>query len=219
MPLASTTQYEAITGQTSDARVEALLDLASAAVVDAAGGQQIASGTVTAEVIRPWMGIGHFAQRPVTAVASVAWNIPGVSAVTLSAADYRWESGGHGRPARLIRQVAGVDALWSGTDVLWPSGVVASGAIASTLTVTYTAGWATVPAQIVSLVVSMVKNVIDTAGGPTATTETLGAASFSYDGAQLPPGAFLLTDAQQAMLDGLVGLKGGATSVPARAGG
>lgn len=219
MALATTTDYETITGQTLDGdattRVSSLLDIASSVVVAEADGQNIAPDTYT-ETIRPWEGVGYFTQRPVTAVTSVVWNIPGASSITLTTSDYRWTRGGNGRPAKLIRVVQGIDSLWAGADLVTVAGTIQpSGSLASTLDVEYEAG--EVPGAITALVVSMVRDVVANGGGPAPTSEALGAASFSYDAANLPPGAFELTDAQKAMVRSLVGVRG-ATSVPVKAG-
>jgi hypothetical protein len=219
MALATTTHYTAITGQTLDealtARVETLLDLASGVVVAAAGGQAIESATYTDEIIRPWEGIGYFTQRPVTAVTSVSWVVGGAAPLDLTAdADYRFQPGGYRRPARLIRVVGGADSYWSNPSTYAdPELALTTGE--SYLLATYTAGYATVPAQIVGLVVALVKNTIDAGGGAGLKAESMGAYSVTYDEA-LPAGMDL-TDRQRAMVEDLTGVDG-FNSVPVKAG-
>lgn len=143
MALATTADYEALAGQTLDdaetARVTLLLDAASEAVLAGANGQLIIEDTYTDVTIYNRDGRFWFPQRPVTDVASVE-----VDGVTLTEDDdYRWTSGGNGRPALLIRRVDGRDSQWT-----YPEAVV-----------TYTAGWATVPWPIRAAVVATVKQV------------------------------------------------------------
>lgn len=199
MTLASTAQYEAITGVTLVAdsaektRVETLLDLASAAVLAEADGQLIEATADDEVTLYPFEGTVRFPQRPVTAVSSVVLSNGGTSVTLTAGTDYRWTAGGNRRPAYLIRVRNGHDSYWTLGDVV---------------EVTYSHGWATIPAQIVAIVVAMVKAIVDNDGGASATSETAGPFSESWDASHVEPGAFKLSPSADEVLDDLCGIDG-----------
>jgi hypothetical protein len=192
MALATVADYETITGLTVASgadtdRVEALLDLASSAILAGAHGQQIESAVVTAETIRPYEGVGYFAQRPVTAVASVTYDGDTLTAGT----DYRFTAGGDRRPAKLIRVINGYDAEWR-----------------EPLTVTYTAGWDPVPGQIIAAVVAMTYSAATNGAQAPTTQITVGPFSRSGDAAEAQSPAMALNPSTQAVLDNLCTVRG-----------
>lgn len=197
--LASTTDYEALTGQTLDdaelARVSRLLELASDAVLAGAHGQLIESTVYEDATLYNHEGAFYFPQRPVTAVASVE-----VGGVTYSAGDYRFTSGGNGRPAMLIRRVSGYDARWG-----WHDGSARPyyGVGSEEATVTYTAGWATVPAQIIAAVVAVARGAYMGSADTVLTATAAGAFVPEYPGSNLNLVAMKLTPAVQAVVDQL----------------
>lgn len=160
--LASVEDYEALTGQQLSKeerpRLTLLLGWASDAVLAAANDQAIVSTVYEDVTLYNRDGRFWFPQRPVTAVGEVT-----VDGVTLTeGTDYRWTPGGSGRPALLIRRVSGVDSHWT-----CPEATVD----------TVTAGWATVPGPLVSVVCTLAKAVFQ---GSVMTPQT----------AALPSGAF-----------------------------
>lgn len=189
--LASIDDYAAITGAYPDdhGRVHRLLELASDAVLAGAHGQQILSGPFSCTV-RPWDGVVYLPQRPVTAVDTVH-----LDGELVDPTGYRWEPGGNRRPARLLcRDDSG--------DTWWPDGELA---------VEGTAGWATVPGQIVAAVVAMVAGTITNGGGPAITQEGAGPFQMSFGPGQSPDLALPMSTRQ--LLDRLCGVDG-PTSVP-----
>lgn len=141
--LASIDDYTAITGQAPSSaetsRLNRLLEAASESVLAGAHGQNIVSTVYTAQTVYNRDGRFWLPQRPVTAVASVV-----VDGVTLThGTHYRWTPGGDGRPALIIRRVSGVDSVWNTAEA----------------SVTYTAGWATVPWPIRAAVCVTAKQV------------------------------------------------------------
>lgn len=182
--LASTTDYEALTGQTLDdaelARVSRLLELASDAVLAGAHGQLIESTLYEDATLYNHEGVFYFPQRPVTAVASVE-----VGGITYTADDYRFTEGGNGLPAMLIRRVSGFDARWH-----WHEA-----------TVTYTAGWSTVPAQIIAAVVAVARGAYMGSADTVLTATAAGAFVPEYPGSNLNLVAMKLTPAVQAVVD------------------
>lgn len=208
MTLASTTDYETITGTTLDGatetRVAALLAMAESAVLAAAHGQNIASTVYTDVMVRPTNGELYLPQRPVTAVASVATVDSNGTVTTLVAnTDYRWEPGGHGRPARIVRRRLGRDSFWGtvANPVGWINGDEAE------VKVTYTAGWDPVPASIVGICVAMARDSMTNSGGPAVTAEALGDASLSYDRSALRPAPMGLTVADLSVIEELTCVK------------
>lgn len=201
MALVSIDDYETITGQPVDnaAQVDALLDIASDAVLAGAHGQNILEDTYEDVTVYNHAGRFQLPQRPVTAVASVT-----VSGVELDASEYRFTPGGDRRPAELIRRVGGFDSTWSTEEA----------------TVTYTAGWAAVPGQIKAAVVAMVEGRIAAGGGQVLASETLGGHSETY-AAPTQTTDMLVTPSTQKILDRLcgvnrnqtVGVRGGPVSV------
>lgn len=139
--LASIDDYEVATGQQLSAeekpRLTKLLGWASDAVLAAANDQAILSAVHEDVTIYNRDGRFWFTQRPVTAVESV--EVDGVTLV--EGTDYRWTSGGSGRPALLIRRVNGRDSHWTCPEA----------------TVTYTAGWSDVPGDLVAIVCTLAK--------------------------------------------------------------
>lgn len=192
--LASIDYYEAITGslETPDpARLRILLELAEGAVLAGAHGQNIVEQEYEDATLYNSDGRFYFPQRPVTDVASVV-----VDGVTLAAGtDYRFTSGGDGRAAALIRRVNGRDSWWACAEA----------------TVTYTAGWATVPAQIIGAVVATAHGIYN---GSDATTQTItpeGQAIPSFPAVVLAPLAMKLQPAVQQVIDGMCKVKGPAS--------
>lgn len=192
--LASTDDYEAITGslETPDlARVRRLLELASEAVLARAHGQNIVEDTYEDVTLYNSDGRFYFPQRPVTAVASVV-----VDGVTLTAGtDYRFTSGGDGRAAALIRRVNGRDSSW----------------LCHEATVTYTAGWATVPAQIIGAVVATAHGVYNGSDATLQTVTPEGQAIQSFPSVVLAPLAMKLQPAVQEVIDGMCKVNGPAS--------
>lgn len=215
--LATIADYEMITGQSvadgaPTTRVEGLLELASSALLAGAHGQDITSTTHTNVVLRPFEGVAYFPQRPVTAVASVQVRDAEGNLSTLTAnTDYRFEAGGCGRPAKLIRRRYGRDD-WFGTAtvVLGFDPVSTSEA---EVVVTYTAGWDPIPGPIIAATVALVVSTMANGGGQPTTSETAGPFSESYDTAEVQSPSMALTPATQKMLDGYCKAQG-ASSVP-----
>lgn len=195
MALATTADYEAITGTTlADAspersRVESLLAMTESAVLAGAHGQNIAQAIYTAVRLNISDGVGFFPQRPVSNVSAV-W----LDGVLLTAGiGYRWTPGGNRRPALLVRVVGGCDSYW-------PAG--------SVLTATYTAGWDPVPGQVKALQVSMVRSLVANDGDQPATQEGAGPFQKSWEGVEVQNANLSLTSSAQATLDRLCGLRG-----------
>lgn len=184
MALATTTDYQTLTGQTLDddetRRVADLLDMASEVVLANAHGQLIVSDTYTDVTLYGHEGVFLFPQRPVTAVAAVE-----VDGVTFTSDDYRWTPGGNGRPAELIKRVSGRDVQWG-----WHEA-----------TVTYTAGWAEVPAQIKAAVVAVVNGVYRGSTDTLYTSTAGGAPMPEYPAPNLNLLAMKVTPAVQAVID------------------
>lgn len=190
--LASIDDWTTITGSApaDPTRVARLLEMASDAVLAGAHGQAIVSAERTATV-RPFDGIAYLPQRPVTEVAEVLDH----TATVIDPTGYRWEQGGDRRPARLVRRTNGIDDYWT----------------VPGLTVTYTAGWARVPGQVVAAVVAMVVAAMDTGGGTALIQETAGPFSATVAEAQLAN--LSLTPSTVALLHQLCGVDG-PSSVP-----
>jgi len=137
----SVDDYRTTTGQVvapeEAARVQDLLDASWEELLIGANGQNLVTTTYTAATLYNRDGRFWFPQRPVTAVSSVV-----VDGVTLTVnTDYRWEAGGNGRPGLLIRRVNGYDSVWTDAEA----------------TVTYVAGWATLPGPLRGVVCTMAK--------------------------------------------------------------
>lgn len=188
--LATTADYEALTGQTLDdaelVRVSRLLELASEAVLARAHGQNVTSQTYTDATLYGHEGAFLFPQRPVTAVASVE-----VNGTTYTSGDYRFTPGGDRRPAQLIRRVSGRDAAWG-----WHEA-----------TVTYTAGWETVPAQIIAATVAVARGAYMGSADTVLTATAAGALVPEYPGSNLNLVAMKLTPAVQAVVDQVCGVR------------
>lgn len=188
--LATTADYEALTGQTLDdaelVRVSRLLELASEAVLARAHGQNITPQTYTDATLYGHEGAFLFPQRPVTAVASVE-----VNGTTYTSDDYRFTPGGDRRPAQLIRRVSGRDAAWG-----WHEA-----------TVTYTAGWETVPAQIIAATVAVARGAYMGSADTVLTATAAGALVPEYPGSNLNLVAMKLTPAVQAVVDQVCGVR------------
>ena len=199
--LASIADFEAITGlvvaeTSNEARVTRLLELASDAVLAGAGVQKITQDSYE-ERVRTHEGVGYLTQRPVMSVESVTLN----GDTLTEGADYRWTTGGNGRPAQLIRQYGGLDARWS-TFVGFPG----FNRDTEQIIVNYTAGWDPIPGQIISIVVAMARAAFDNGGQAAPTTETVGPFTDSFDEVQSP--TFALTEQAQATIAALCGVKG-----------
>lgn len=211
MALASIADYEAITGQSlgvaDSARIERLLVLAESAVLAGAHGQLIVEDTYTDVVMYPVDGVVAFPQRPVTAVAAVE-----VNGVALVAGEWRFTAGGNRQQAMLIRRSGGVDVPWT-YDVTSIDGAPVSQA--PEVTVTYTAGWATIPGQIVAIVCSMVKGAVDNDGSAAAASGTDSAGPFTqsrtYDADTVQAPTMALTRSARSVLASLCGVQGGAS--------
>jgi len=194
MALATIADYEAITGTTvpdgdETTRISRLLDLASSAVLAGAHGQTIEATTTATLTVRPYEGIGYLPQRPVTAIATVT-----VDGVLLTAGtDYRFESGGDGRPAKLIRRVDGRDSYWSCHE-LDLTGVEH--------------GWDPVPGQIIAAVVAMTYSAATNGAQAPTTQITVGPFSRSGDAAEAQSPAMALNPSTQAVLDNLCTVRG-----------
>lgn len=184
--LVSTDEYETITGQPVDnaSQVDALLDIASDAVLTNAHGQNLTSQEYEDVVLYNHRGRFTFPQRPVTDVASVT-----IDGTVLTTDEYRFTSGGNRRPAYLIRRVDGVDSEWLDAEA----------------TVTYTAGWETLPGQIKSAIVAMVEGRIAAGGGQVLAAESLGEHREEYS-APLQPVDMSCSDSTQRILDRLCGV-------------
>lgn len=199
MTLATTADYEAITGNMLDdpsperTRVERLLELSESAVLAGANGQNIISQDYTSIGIHPFEGVAYLPQRPVSAVDSVVVVNSDGTETTLAADDYRFEPGGNGRPAKLIRRRYGRDDWWSLDE--------------RDLLVDYTAGWVSVPGQIIGMQIAMVAGTIAGNGGPAVIShsETLGgyADTDTYDAAEARQANYALTPSDLATLDRL----------------
>lgn len=188
--LATTADYEALTGQTLDdaelVRVSRLLDLASEAVVAGAHGQNIESQTYTAATLYGHEGVFLFPQRPVTAVSSVV-----VNGTTYTSDEYRFTPGGDRRPAMLIKRVSGRDVQWG-----WHEA-----------TVTYTAGWTTIPAQIIAATVAVARGAYMGSADTVLTATAAGALVPEYPASNLNLTAMKLTPAVQAVVDQVCGVR------------
>lgn len=203
MSLATTDQFQAITGTTLDGpgltRAQVLLDLASDAVLANAHGQNITSQTYEDATLYQQEGVFYFPQRPVTAVASVT-----VGGELVDPSMYRWEAGGPmqgRRPARLIRRILGHDTFWgyaAGLGHWFFNGDVEA-------TVTYTAGWDPVPGQIVGAVVAMANAVFSNGADPLMSLERIEGWEGKLDmtDAQYPD--LSITAHTQSILDQLCG--------------
>lgn len=182
--LASTTDYETLTGQHLDdaevTRVGDLLEMASEAVLAGAHGQNITSQTYTDATLYVHEGRFLFPQRPVTAVSSVV-----VDGTTYTTDDYRWIPGGDGRPAELIYRVSGYDRPWPYHEAV----------------VTYTAGWATVPFPLRAAVVAMASGAYRGSTNTVITTTAGGAPIPEYPAINIALTALKLTPAVQAVID------------------
>ena len=189
--LASTNDYETLTGQHLDeaevARVEDLLEMASEAVLAGAHGQNITSQTYTGITLYAYEGRFLFPQRPVTAVSSVV-----VDGTTYTTDDYRWTSGGDGRPAELIYRVSGYDRPWPYHEAV----------------VTFTAGWATVPAPLRAAVVAVASGAYRGSADTVLTATAGGALIPEYPAQNLNLLAMKITPAVQAVIDQLCKVRG-----------
>lgn len=190
MTLATTTDFEVITGQTladgEQVRVARLLELAEGLVLAGAHGQNITSQTYTDATLYGHEGAFLFPQRPVSAVSAVE-----VDGVTYTSDDYRFTPGGDRRPALLIKRVSGADVPWG-----WHEA-----------TVTYTAGWTAVPAAIVTAVVATAKGIYQ--GSAATVTHETAAGSYveTYPSNSLALLAGKLPPATQKVLDRLCGVR------------
>lgn len=166
----SVSDYQTHTGQTvapeEAARVQDLLETSWDELLAGAHGQAILSATYTAVTIYNRNGRFWFPQRPVTNVASVV-----VDGVTLTAnTDYRLEVGGQGRPALLVRRINDRDAVFHCPEA----------------TVTYTAGWETLPTPLRAVVCTMAKRSYQgSAATPTVEVTPSGAFGESYPASRL----------------------------------
>jgi hypothetical protein len=185
--LATIADYEDITGATvasgdETTRITRLLELNSSAVLAGAHGQLIAQTTNTDLLVQPFEGIAYLPQRPVISITSVV-----ADGVTLTAGtDYRFEAGGNGRPAKLIRRVNGHDSWWT-----------------CELTVTYMSGWATIPGQIIGIVVAMTVAQKNNGGAQATTQRTVGPFSSSSDTSESQAPSMALTPSAQDAIDRL----------------
>lgn len=214
MALASTEDYTLRTGTALsgdlETRVAALLASAESAVLAAAYGQTIESAAFDV-IARPYEGILYLPQRPVTDITSVAVvNADGSETDLTEGTDYRWEAGGNGRPAVMIRRFGGRDTWWgrAANAVGW----INSGD-ESEIHVVGVAGWDPAPPQIVGICVAMVKAVIDNSGGPAPTQKTVGPFSASFDAAEARSATMAVTPSDQKIIDRLCKLRT-PTSVP-----
>ena len=187
MALASTDDYETITGQPVDnaAQVDALLEIASEAVLAGAHGQNIIETTYEDATLYNSHGVFRFPQRPVSAVASVT-----VDGVELSTDDYRFTPGGSRRHAYLIRRVDGFDSTWPDAECV----------------VTYTAGWANVPMVVKAAVVAMAEARIAAAGGQVLAAETLGGHREEFVQASAQTTDMAVPSSTQKILDRMCGV-------------
>lgn len=200
--LATTADYEALTGQTLDAaelvRVSRLLDLASEAVLAGAHGQNILRATYTGVVVYPVDGAVFLPQRPVTAVSSVA-----VNGVALTSGAFRFTPGGNRRPAILTRWSGGVHVPWSYSASVNGYSRCAPPAI----TVTYTAGWDAIPAQIIAATVAVARGAYMGSADTVLTATAAGALVPEYPASNLNLTAMKLTPAVQAVVDQVCGVR------------
>lgn len=190
MALATIADYEAITGTALDdpsperTRVERLLALSESAVLAGAHGQLIEQGTITGLVVRPSEGLVYLPQRPCVSVTEVVYE-----GETLDDTGFRFEPGGDGRPALLIRRCDGRDSSWL-CDV----------------TVTYVYGWDPVPGQIIGMVVAMANSKIVNGAAAPVTAKAVGPFSASVDAADAETPTFAVSARSQATLDALCGV-------------
>lgn len=207
MALASTANYELITGVSLEGaaltRVEGLLELTESAVLAGAHGQNITETTYTDQVLHPYEGVVILPQRPVSDVAAVSLVYSDGTERVLGASDYRFEPGGNGRPARLIRRMSGSDWVWGSPYT--PQGMQPTEVAVKA---TYTAGWSPIPGQVIAIQVGMVKAMVDNAGGPAPISDQLGAAAFTYDHTEVQSGSLALKPSAQATLDRLFKVSG-----------
>jgi hypothetical protein len=208
MTLATTADFETITGKTLDeaatVRVTRLLELASAAVVASAHGQDIVQATTT-ETVVAHEGVFYLSQRPATAVTAVV-----INGVTLDPSDYKLEPGGNGFPARLIRRANGADAWWGVgyPNDEFPGRYQYGTGSAVEATVTYTHGWDPAPGQLVAAVVAMANGVMEgSVGGQEVKDHRLGSFSESFTEAQSPD--FAVSPRLQKIIDRLCKLRAG----------
>lgn len=214
--LASTDDFQAITGQTLDGsgltRVSTLLGFASDAVLASAHGQEIVQSEST-ETLRQFDGVFYFPQRPVAAVSLVE-----INGLTVDPSLYRWEAGGNRRPAKLIRRYLGSDYRWGEVaEYPWAEFPGRYPYLGRTLeaeaTVTYTHGWDPIPGQIIGAVVAMVAGVMETGGGTRVSSEANGTWQAAYETGQASD--FSVSDSTRKLLDRLCGVDGFAF-VPAK---
>jgi hypothetical protein len=210
--LASTADFEAITGQTLDgpttARVLRLLEFASDAVLASAHGQTIAQATTT-DVLRASEGVFYFPQRPVdpTSVVMV------MNDITVDPSMYRVEPGGYGHPAKLIRRFYGGDYRWGQVAGFpwdqFPGRYPYVGRRPEAeATVTYTHGWDPVPGQLVAAVVAMANGVFTGRGGGQE-VRSQAAGSFSETLTAPQTANFAILADTQAIIDRLCKVKPG----------
>lgn len=204
MGLVSTDDWAVITGSEETAQVARLLEMASDAVLANAHSQNILEQTYTDVELGQFEGVYYFPQRPVSAVASVS-----VAGVVVDPSGYRWTPGGDRRPATLIRQLFGYDTYWS-WDPRYGFDIVDS-LPAPSVVVTYTAGWESVPGQIVAAIVSMVSQTISNGFGPSMTLERVAGYEGKWEPGQTPD--LGISSSTQAVLDQLCGVDA-FTSVP-----
>jgi hypothetical protein len=216
MALATISNYEIITGQTvasgDEPRIEALLEMASDAIINGAHGQLIAEATSIDVELRPHAGVCYFPQRPVVAVESVAIvNADGTEEALTEGDDYRWTPGGDRRPAKLIRRRFGRDDWWgSVTD----NSVIGEVSMAEPVVkVTYTHGWNPAPGPIIGTVCAMVRAMVSSGGGPAMQQTSVGPFSGTVADGEAQSPSMELTGSAQRMLDRWCGVSG-PTSAP-----
>ncbi len=191
MALATLSDYQTLTGTTvasgDQARVTALLGYAEAAVRQATD-QAIESATYTDVRLETVDGLAYFPQRPVTAVSSVVVNDVALTVDT----DYRWTSGGKGRPALLVRKVNDHDWSWVAGDEI---------------VVTYTAGWSTIPKQLTAVVVQAAHGVVVNGANRQPNQQTVGPFSASFPESESTSPTFDLTESAKAVVHSLCGVR------------
>lgn len=142
-------------------RAAAALEHASA-LIRGYTGQEIAQATTTDLEFRLGCGPLRLPERPVTAVTAVkVRSAPGATPIALVAGRWQWSSDGR------------VDLDWPGG---WESTAVSPWP--ATVLVTYTHGYAVVPADIARVAVQVAARILE--GGGDVAAESLGAYSVTY---------------------------------------
>lgn len=191
MALATLSDYQTLTGTTvaagDQARVTALLAYAEAAVRQATD-QAIEQASYTDITLGVVDGYAYFPQRPVSAVSSVVVNDIELTEGT----DYRWTTGGKGRPALLVRRVNEFDSSWTGGDLI---------------VVSYTAGWSTIPKQLTAVVVQAAHGVVTNGMNRQPNQQATGPFSASFPESESTSPTFDLSESALSVVHDICGVR------------